>query len=263
VTVTLVRARTEREATLGVPGHRRCHGLASEIALARHISPHRGAREVGLAKALVHEMPRTLAALTGGEISEWRASLVVQETAVLSREDRGNVDRELDGRLAALGDRAAAAEARKIGYRLDPGSVLRRTRGANSDRFVSLRPAPDTMTYLTGFLPVTQGVAGWLLPLRGVPGGDEADGGDAAGVVPRIAPRLPAGSFRCGLTGVGVPRRNRPADSAPRPLLPHAVRDAPVRHLDPVHARQDGGRTNETNGQGLCESCNHAKQAAV
>lgn len=38
--------------------------------------------------------------------------------------------------------------------------------------------------------------------------------------------------------------------------------DAPVRHVDHVQARQDGGPTNETNGQGLCESCNHAKQAA-
>lgn len=38
--------------------------------------------------------------------------------------------------------------------------------------------------------------------------------------------------------------------------------DAPVRHVDHVQAHQDGGPTNETNGQGLCESCNHAKQAA-
>ena len=38
--------------------------------------------------------------------------------------------------------------------------------------------------------------------------------------------------------------------------------DAPVRHVDHVQAHQDGGPTNETNGQGLCESYNHAKQAA-
>ena len=71
--------------------------------------------------------------------------LVVAETAVLSREHRAQVDTELGKRLAGLGDRAAAAEARKIGYRLDPGSALRRTRGASSDRSVSLRPAPDTL----------------------------------------------------------------------------------------------------------------------
>ena len=38
--------------------------------------------------------------------------------------------------------------------------------------------------------------------------------------------------------------------------------DAPVRHVDHVQAHQDGGPTSETNGQGLCESCNHAKHAA-
>jgi hypothetical protein len=38
--------------------------------------------------------------------------------------------------------------------------------------------------------------------------------------------------------------------------------DAPVRHVANVQAHQDGGPTNEVNGQGLCESCNHAKQAA-
>ncbi len=86
-------------------------------------------------------MPDTHAALTRGEISEYRATLMVKETALLSRADRRQVDAELAGRLAGLGDRAVAAAARKIGYRLDPGSVLRRTRGARGDRHVGLRPA--------------------------------------------------------------------------------------------------------------------------
>lgn len=37
--------------------------------------------------------------------------------------------------------------------------------------------------------------------------------------------------------------------------------DAPVRHVDHVRAHADGGPTSSINGQGLCESCNHAKQA--
>ncbi len=159
VTVALAEARSAREAERGVPAARRCQGLAAEIALARRESPYSGSRDLGLATALVREMPHTLTALTRGEISEWRAILLVRETAVLAREHRGQVDGELAGRLAQLGDRAAAAEARKIGYRLDPGSALRRSRGARSDRHVSVRPAPDTMSYLTGFLPVEQGVA--------------------------------------------------------------------------------------------------------
>jgi hypothetical protein len=37
--------------------------------------------------------------------------------------------------------------------------------------------------------------------------------------------------------------------------------DAPVRHHDHVRSRAEGGATTAHNGQGLCEGCNHAKQA--
>jgi hypothetical protein len=159
VTDHLAAARTAREAERGVPPAKRCQGLAVEIALAQRCSPHRGAQSLGFSRAIVREMPHTHELLSRGEISEWRATLVVRETAVLSAEHRAQVDAELAHELAHLGDREAAAKARAIGYRLDPGSAIRRTRGARSDRHVSLRPAPDTMSYLTAFLPVEQGVA--------------------------------------------------------------------------------------------------------
>jgi 5-methylcytosine-specific restriction endonuclease McrA len=69
------------------------------------------------------------------------------------------VDAALADRLGSLGDAGVAREARALAYQLDPAATLRRSRGARADRHVSLRPAPDTMTYLTGFLPVEQGVA--------------------------------------------------------------------------------------------------------
>ena len=68
------------------------------MALARRESPHRGSRLVGLAQALVHEMPGTMAALRAGQISEWRATIVARETACLTREDRQTADGELAGR---------------------------------------------------------------------------------------------------------------------------------------------------------------------
>ncbi|WP_300646236.1 HNH endonuclease signature motif containing protein [Nocardioides sp.] len=37
--------------------------------------------------------------------------------------------------------------------------------------------------------------------------------------------------------------------------------DAPVRHRDHVRRWADGGRTTAANGQGLCEACNHTKEA--
>ena len=37
--------------------------------------------------------------------------------------------------------------------------------------------------------------------------------------------------------------------------------EAPIRHLDHITPHSDGGTTSAANGQGLCERCNHAKQA--
>ncbi|MCU1689655.1 MAG: endonuclease, partial [Jatrophihabitantaceae bacterium] len=37
--------------------------------------------------------------------------------------------------------------------------------------------------------------------------------------------------------------------------------DAPIRHADHITGHTNGGPTATDDGQGLCESCNHAKQA--
>ena len=52
-------------------------GVGAQIALARRESPAKGGRLLGLAKALVTEMPHTLAALETGQLNEWRATLLV------------------------------------------------------------------------------------------------------------------------------------------------------------------------------------------
>src|ERR1700712_1092184 len=95
-------ARRAAEAAAGVPAVGRGRGIASEVALARRDSPARGNRHLGLAKALVHEMPHTLAALQTGVLTEWRATLIVRESACLTVEDRRAVDAELCGDPASL-----------------------------------------------------------------------------------------------------------------------------------------------------------------
>ena len=155
-------ARRAAEAAAGVPTARRGRGLANEIALARRDSPARGGRHLGLAKALVHEMPHTLRALESGALSEWRATLIVRESACLEVEDRRALDAELCGDPAGLdgmGDARVAAAAKAIAYRLDPHAVVERAAKAEDERTVTIRPAPDTMTYLTALLPVAQGVS--------------------------------------------------------------------------------------------------------
>jgi hypothetical protein len=159
VTATLAARRSQCEGAQGVPADQRCRGLGNEIGFARQESPVRGRQHFGLALVLVHEMPHTLAALTQGTITEWAATQIARETAVLSRAHRGQVDAELADQLAGAGDRRIGKLARAIAYRLDPASAVRRVRDAEADRRVGLRPAPDTMCNLTAVLPVAQGVA--------------------------------------------------------------------------------------------------------
>ncbi|WP_068175792.1 HNH endonuclease signature motif containing protein [Mycobacterium sp. UM_CSW] len=154
--------RRSNEAAAGVPAAQRGRGVASEIALARRDSPARGGRHLGFAKALVHEMPHTLAALECGALSEWRATLIVRESACLDVEDRRTLDAELCAdpeKLNGVGDARLAASAKAIAYRLDPHAVVERAAKAENERTVTIRPAPDTMTYVTALLPVTQGVS--------------------------------------------------------------------------------------------------------
>src|SRR6476659_7956319 len=80
---------------------------AGEVAVARRDAPARGGRHLGLAKALVHQMPHTLAALESGALSEWRATLIARESACLPVEDRRRLDAELCadvGKLEGMGD---------------------------------------------------------------------------------------------------------------------------------------------------------------
>ncbi|UOT02548.1 HNH endonuclease [Rhodococcus opacus] len=152
--------RADRRAR-GLPRAEWDRGIASQIALARRESPNRGGRHLGFAQALVHEMPHTLALLRTGRLNEWRATLLVRETACLSAADRGIVDRRLCSDPAILdgaGDRGLIARAKALAVELDAASVVRRHRKAVSERRVTTRPAPDSMAYLSVLMPVEQAV---------------------------------------------------------------------------------------------------------
>ena len=58
--------------------------LGAEIGVARHQSPHCGSRKLSLARALVDDLPATLAALARGDIDERRAEIIADGTRDLS-----------------------------------------------------------------------------------------------------------------------------------------------------------------------------------
>lgn len=352
IAVAYHREVRREQAAAGVPADEIGAGVGAEIALARREAPSRGGRLLGTAKALVIEMPHTLAALQSGQLNEWRATLVVKETACLSTEDRAAVDEEIaadTGTLAGAGDRAIISAVRTATYRRDPQSVVKRASRAVDDRAVSLRPAPDTMTYLTALLPVAQGVAAFAALTRrattlkssgderskgaimadelvervtGTPGGVSGIDiqlvmtdrtlfqGDCEparltgyGVVPGEWARKsilggfgsrgagsradgPGSAAAAESPGLSVWLRRlytAPADGelvgmdSKSRFFPPGLRrflqvrddtcrtpycDAPIRHHDHIIPWHNDGSTTSSNGQGLCEACNHTKEAS-
>ncbi|WP_143055231.1 HNH endonuclease, partial [Nocardioides luteus] len=165
--VRLEEAARVRQAQAGVPARKLGEGVALQIALARRVSPAKGAQLLGLARILLTEMPHTFRLMKAGLFSQWQATILARETACLSLEDR----RVIDDRLCAPGPNGEPAKAVSMGLRqlenaakklaitLDQASVVTRAANAVKDRRVSLRPAPDTMTWLGALLPVKDGVA--------------------------------------------------------------------------------------------------------
>ncbi|WP_240974483.1 HNH endonuclease [Crystallibacter degradans] len=161
-TEAFAASRRETRAAAGVAAEKRSRGLAKEIGLARKDSPNRGGKHLGMATTLIREMPHTYKALAEGRLNEWRATILVRETACLGVEDRARVDRELCAdpkTLRGCGDKRIGAMAKQAALRLDPLSVVRRAAKAETERHVSCRPAPDTMAQVSCLLPVVQGVA--------------------------------------------------------------------------------------------------------
>lgn len=335
VTVDLETSLTADLAASGVPAKRRRDGIAAQIALARRESPVHGARHLGLARVLTTELPHTLAALTEGRISEWRATLVVKASITLDEAGRRELDQRLAGRLDTMSDRQADAAARALAYELDPRAYVDRASHAASERRVTMRPAPDTMAYLTALLPAKEAVAVFkalhdaAATARAVGDARSSDQVKADTLVQRVtgqasaaAVPLEIGVVITDTSLIGAPdhgsdhtaahlegygpipaadvRRwlNEPATRGAavwvrrlftdpvtdlvttvdpkRRRFPCAIRDlvvardqwcrtpwcgAPIRHTDHAKRWAGGGETTPDNAQGLCERCNHAKEA--
>jgi hypothetical protein len=170
-------------------------GIADQLGLACKISGFAAARRLEMARALWCELPETYRLLVGGKISEYVASLVVTETRHLDATTRRQVDARItDAGIARMGPRSAAACARSQAYQADPPAYVERGSTERKHRRVSLRPAPDTMSLLSGYLPAEQGVA-CLKSLR-----DHTDTVKAAGD-PRCRDQIMADTLVERITG--------------------------------------------------------------
>lgn len=135
-------------------------GIAEQIGLACGIAPAVAARRLNTARALWFELPNTYGGLISGELHERIAETVVSETLHLDMEKRRSVDEELKvAGLCRMSFKAATSCVRKAAYEADPEGYMRRGRTERKHRRVGIRPAPDTMAILSGYLPVEQGIA--------------------------------------------------------------------------------------------------------
>ena len=158
--VRFAQSQVEKQMAADVHPTAIGRGIADQLGLACRVSPTEGSRRLGMARALWFDLPATFRLLTDGKISEHVASLVVSETRHLPAPIRRQVDQRIVAAgVAGMGPRRAAACARTHAYSADPHGYVERGRTERRHRRVGLRPAPDTMAVLTGYLPVEQGVA--------------------------------------------------------------------------------------------------------
>jgi hypothetical protein len=154
-------SQAEAKKAMGFKARHAMRGVPEQVGLATRTSPSAAARQVSRARTLREHLPDTFALLRTGEVSEFVATLVVNETSHLDADDRRTVDAQLALLLPGLGPRRAQSLARKLSIEIDPAGAVTRASRARKDRRVGVRPAPDTMTVLSALLPCEQGVAAY------------------------------------------------------------------------------------------------------
>jgi hypothetical protein len=248
------QSRSARRATLSRTG------VSAQVGLARRESPSRGARLANASMALVHDLPHTLAALSAGLINERRADLVVRGTSHLDPELRRIVDAEViganlvadnaddltaPGGVASWGDREVERRVRACADHLDAAAAVERSRLAENERHVSIRPVPDAMALVTALLPVAQAVAVHAAlsqaALTGKAAGDERGKGQlmADTLVERVTGQAAADDVSVEVQVVITDRGLIAGEETPAHVpgygpVPSAwVRDLLTRHLTP------------------------------
>lgn len=130
-------------------------GVGTEIGLARRESPHEGRRKLNLARALLRDLPETLAALERGDLNERRAEIIAIETSDLDAAQRRSVDAAVYGRLDGLGDAEVRDVVRREVLSRDGEGWLARHARARAKRRVSGHIIGDGMGHLSAVLPAT------------------------------------------------------------------------------------------------------------
>ncbi|WP_210604748.1 HNH endonuclease [Brevibacterium oceani] len=151
--------RVERDRANRVPARDCGVRAGDEVGLAKKVSPGSGRKFLSTSRTVVTGMPNTFKALAAGEISEDKARIMVEETAVLGDADRRRVDTRMKRSLGPAGVRSLRAEARALSAEMDAEAAAMRAAKAAANRRVSLTPIEDGMGRISAILPLPQAVA--------------------------------------------------------------------------------------------------------
>ncbi|SDT09577.1 protein of unknown function [Brevibacterium siliguriense] len=151
--------RIERDRLNQVPAIDCGKRAGDEVGLAKKVSPGSGRKFLSTARSIVIGMPNTFTALAAGEISEDKARIMVDETAVLDAADRRKVDTRMKRSLEPSGLRSLRAEARALSAEMDAEAAAKRAANAATNRRVTLTVIDDGMARISAILPLTQAVA--------------------------------------------------------------------------------------------------------
>ena len=134
-------------------------GIGDQIGLACRVSPFHGSRRLGIARALHFDLPGVRDLLApGGSARTPRPWWCPRPATSTPNTAAWSTSRSAPPASSSCrpGRRRVA---RRLAYEADRAAYVARGRTARKDRRVGLRPAPDTMSVLSGLLPVEQGVA--------------------------------------------------------------------------------------------------------
>ena len=151
--------RIERDRLNRVPALDCGKRAGDEVGLAKKVSPGSGRKFLSTARTIVIGMPNTFKALSKGEISEDKARIMVDETAVLDAADRRKVDTRMKRGLEPSGLRSLRAEVRALSAEMDAEAAAKLAAKAATNRRVNMTVIDDGMARISAILPLPQAVA--------------------------------------------------------------------------------------------------------
>ncbi|WP_254657567.1 DUF222 domain-containing protein, partial [Tsukamurella pulmonis] len=161
---SLLRERVCERIAAGVGQDRWQQGVAAELALALHLSPHTAAKFLARAVELERHLPHTRARLHDGDLAPEAIPVIIGGLAHLDIADRQTADQQLcadPATLAGMGLKQLAARVEQVAYALDARATVDRNASAEKDRTVTIRPLPEGMARVSLLLPLAQAVGAY------------------------------------------------------------------------------------------------------